>query len=393
MTPTHSLLLFDVDGVLIHPVGYKVALRATVGHFLALMGQPDYAPTEDEIAIFEACGITNEWDSGAICVAALLSDALAAHPVLRRATLDETLAAIRAAGLRLERPDYAALARRVLDATPDDAKDVPAARYLALLSQPAADHLPLLSALLADVYALETPTTRIFQTHTLGSARYAATYGEPAPLERESALAAYDRPLLAPDTRDRLLAWQAQSGQAAVIFTARPSLPPVGAEHGRAHVYAPEAELALELLGLDGQFPLIAQGRVGWLAQQRGRSAAEYVKPSPVQALAAVGAAISGDEPASLLAAAALAEDGRLEGPLADLRGQRVDVTVFEDAAGGIRATQAAVRLLQGAGLDVRARAIGVSPHPDKRAALTTVAEQVVDDVNAGLALVWDGAG
>lgn len=391
MTPTHSLLLFDVDGVLIHALGYKAALRATVRHFLALMGQPDYAPTEDEIAIFEACGITNEWDSGAICVAALLSEALTAHPTLGRATIDETLAAIRDAGVTLDRPDYPSLARRILDSTTDLAKGVPAARYLALLSQPTADHLPLFSALLADIYAMDTPTTRVFQTHTLGSARYADAYGQPAPFDSESALAAYDRPLLAPESRDRLLAWHAPPGNAAVIFTARPSLPPAGTERVRGHVYSPEAELALGLLGLEGQIPLIAQGRIGWLAQQRGRSAAEYVKPSPVQALAAIGAAISGDEPASLLAAAALAEDGRLEGPLADLRGQRVMVTVFEDAVGGIRATQAAGHLLQGAGLDVRVRAIGVSPHPEKRAALATVAERVVEDVNAGLALIWSG--
>lgn len=389
MTPTHTVLLFDVDGVLVHPVGYKVALRATVGYFLDLMGQPDYAPTEDEIAVFEACGITNEWDSGAICVAALLTDALAANPALRRATLEETLAAIRDARLTLNRPDYAALARQILDATPEDAKDVPAARYLALISQPTADHLPLLSALLADVYAMDTPTTRIFQTHTLGSARYTEAYGVPAPLERESTLSTHDRPLLSPEMRDRLLAWSAEPGHGAAIFTARPSLPPVRTERVRENVYSPEAELALELLGLDGQIPLMAQGSVGWLARQRGRSPAEYVKPSPVQALAAIGAATSGDEPASLLAAVALAEDGRLEGPLAALRGRRVDVTVFEDATGGIRATLSAARMLQAAGLDVCARAIGVSPHPDKRAALAAVADHVVDDVNAGLGLVW----
>jgi hypothetical protein len=45
--------------------------------------------------------------------------------------------------------------------------------------------------------------------------------------------------------------------------------------------------------------------------------------------------------------------------------------------------------MLQAAGLDVCARAIGVSPHPDKRAVLAAVADHVVDDVNAGLGLVW----
>ena len=55
----------------------------------------------------------------------------------------------------------------------------------------------------------------------------------------------------------------------------------------------------------------------------------------------------------------------------------------------GIRATLSAVRLLREAGLDIRARTIGVSPHPDKRAAMAAIAEHVVDDVNEGLALFW----
>ena len=72
-----TLILLDVDGVLIHPVGYKVALRDTVDYFAAAMGLPEINIDENEIAIFEACGITNEWDSGAMCVSALLLAALA----------------------------------------------------------------------------------------------------------------------------------------------------------------------------------------------------------------------------------------------------------------------------------------------------------------------------
>jgi len=44
------------------------------------------------------------------------------------------------------------------------------------------------------------------------------------------------------------------------------------------------------LIGLAGCVPLIGQGRVAWLAERNGRAAVEYVKPSPVQALAAIGA-------------------------------------------------------------------------------------------------------
>ena len=90
-----------------------------------------------------------------------------------------------------------------------------------------------------------------------------------------------------------------------------------------------------------------------------------------------------------LNAAAALYEHGSLTGPLAALRGSPVVVVVFEDSTGGIRATRQAVERLTRAGLNVTLKAVGVSPNPDKRAALAEVADQVVDDINAGLAVVF----
>lgn len=82
LSAQRTLLLLDVDGVLVHPLGYRDALRATVDHFAGRMGQTVVDITDDEIAVFEACGITNEWDSGAICVSALLLAVLGQQPDL-----------------------------------------------------------------------------------------------------------------------------------------------------------------------------------------------------------------------------------------------------------------------------------------------------------------------
>lgn len=392
MTTSHTLLLLDVDGVLVHPAGYKDALRATVDHFAAQMGQPALALTYDEIAVFEACGITNEWDSGAICISALLLAALGQRPDLRRATFDDTLAAIRSAGITLTCPDFAEAARTVA-ATGRDGYH-PAQVYLDLLAaHTASDILPLLRILLHDVYdVLATPTTRVFQTYTLGSTRFAETYGAPALFESESYLVTRDKPLLNTASRERLIDWAQAPDHGAVVYTARPSLEPsdlLAAEaHDLATPFAPEAELAIELLGVDGALPLVGQGRVAWLALHNGRNTAEYVKPSPVQALMAIGTAATGQESASGHAAVALAEQGKLTGPLATLQGRPVRIIVCEDATGGIRATHGAVDLLQRAGVDATFEAVGISPNPEKRAALAQVTDQVVDDINAGLALV-----
>jgi hypothetical protein len=389
MTAAQTLLLLDVDGVLVHPVGYKAALRATIDRVATVMGQPGIELSDDEIAVFEACGITNEWDSSAICVSALVMAALAAQPDLRRDTLNDTLDAVRTAGLNIARPDFVEVARTI--AARNTNGQIPALVYLEMAAEraPAAD-VALISTLLADIYTLDTLTTRVFQTHTLGSARFLSTYGVPAPFESESYLSVYDVSLLSAAHRAALLRWQSQPGSGAAIFTARPSLPPPGTHLDPLPGYAPEAELALELLDLDGALPLIASGRVGWIAAQYGRAASDYIKPAPVQALAAIGAAACGDERAALQAAATLAEKRELTGPLADLAGQQVRVIVFEDAPTGVRAARLAVDRLREAGLDIALEAVGVSPQRDKRAALAAVSKHVVDDINAGLALALD---
>lgn len=386
----HTLLLFDIDSVLLHPVGYKTALPAMVNYFARQMALPDMGPDDNEIGVFEACGLTNEWDSGALCVTALLMAALASRPDLCRDTLDETLAAVGGAGLSLERPDFAGFAREIARRGPNG--HLPASVWLAMVAERVdAAHLPLFSALLHDVYDINTPTTRIFQTLTLGSDNFARTYGQPAPFDSVSYLKEYDVSLIDAGQLDRLRCWRDQPGHGAALFTARPSLPPADLPGDVPHGYPPEAELAVDLLGLRGVLPLIASGRVSWLAHQNGRRPAEYVKPSPVQALAAIGAAFSNTESPALLAAADLVERGTLSAPLAALVDGPVQITVFEDGVPGMQAARLAVDHLQRAGLDITFQGIGVSTHADKRAALAQVAGQVVSTVNEGLDIVLQG--
>lgn len=365
-----ELWLFDVDGVLVDPKGYKFALRDTVNYFADQMGLAPPNLTLDEIASFEAYGLTNEWDSAALSVGVMLADVLELGSRLLRFTLATTMIALKEARLTCPRPDFVAIAQQVAHANNDH--EVPTAYCRAVLRDRGLQDA-LLASLFDDIYDINTPTTRIQQTHTLGSENFAKTYGQPAPFACQSYLLKYDRALLSADSHQVLL--EQRNGRDFAIYTARPSLPPTGDSNG----YAPEADLAAELLQLAGQVPLIAAGRMDWLARQYGRRAAEYIKPSPVQALAAIGAAAGGDEIQALQAAAALFERGERLEPLASLNGVRV--VVFEDSTGGIRAMQQAAALLP----DVTVTAYGIAPEASKRAALATVSDRVFDDVNQAL--------
>src|SRR5690554_2507184 len=72
-----AVILFDLDGVLVQPGGYRAAVRETLNYFTQQMGLPSLAPDDETIAIFEAQGIICEWDMIPITLAVMLEAAAA----------------------------------------------------------------------------------------------------------------------------------------------------------------------------------------------------------------------------------------------------------------------------------------------------------------------------
>lgn len=397
----YTLLLFDIDGVLVQPKGYKLALRDTVNYFAQRLG---FAPVDlsmEDIGIFEACGLTNEWDSAAMCVGAMLATVARSNPatLMRWQSITDVglffqwFHGITTKSPALTAPDFRAIAEQVKAQNPDDKPVTPITHQL-LRAMIDTNYIPLLDQLFADIFSIDTPTTHVQQTFTLGHERFKTTYGIDAPFESESYLLKHDAPLLSPENRDKLIKWRDSSFlNGFSIYTARPSLPAKGDSIG----YAPEAELARELLGFDASVPLIAGGKMQWLATQKKRSADAYIKPSPVQALAAICAASnsargqdSAFTEAEILEAAAELYENQMAGPpylylYSDVHNQ---VTVFEDSTGGITAVRNAAAVINDDlqdGIRVIDSGIGISDEVSKQAALHQVADVVFPDINAAL--------
>ena len=164
----------------------------------------------------------------------------------------------------------------------------------------------------------------------------------------------YDRSNINDTIRDKLR----QPGLHLAAFTARPSAPPREVP-ALPLGYAPEAEIALDLIGLP-DIPLISFGKLQYLGEQRGYAPEVLLKPSPVQALAGIAAALTGNEWAALQAACDWHETGKLKGVLAELP-YSFNVTIVEDTLGGVRSVRVAGEILQKAGLDVTVRAYGLT--------------------------------
>jgi hypothetical protein len=417
-----NILLFDVDGVLIEDGGYYAALIKTLDYFNRLLGADPivFGPLDRDQ--FQSRGYVNEWDLCPLCAGILIVESLSRHLdlALRPTPFEDFMRQFRGIAV----PQLKDVAQPYLEQI-DRAQGKPVERardvLLASLAQ-----LPLREGtraatdrLLREMFSQthdvdRAPVTQIFQEFVIGSQLYAESYHLPPRFTEPSVLITEDRSLISVESTQKLAEW-AQADRAQVcVYTARPSLPPADDPDRSPHVgYSPEAELGMQLL--DMHYPLIATGRVQWLAARVNVSFESVTKPAPIQALAAIGAAITHEEANSLLAAHALMSRGELIGPLATLKhpernrarvstplpsaqhardevegceDSAIHVWIVEDGILGMQATHGAIDLLRRSGLDVQAHAIGIATGGPKADALAPLSEIVLADVNAAIAYI-----
>jgi len=396
-----NILLLDVDGVLVDDRGYRAGVTATINLCSRRMGQGDRAPDFAAIEVFHAHGFTNEWDICPLAIGILITAALKANPglALSVSPLDDFLAQFRS--VTVGPVDY----REWIVAT-DDWPGRPAERAMRALAHVLSD-LPLsdstraglaaaFSKLLSDPYDFaNSPVTQLFQEHVLGSTLFEEVYRMRPRFDVRSLLFDEDRAALSASGRATLLELMSRAGARVCVYTARPSLPPTDVldwlgNADRAPIgYPPEAELALRLVDLP-DVPLVAMGRMQWLARRVGSKVEYLTKPAPVQSLAAILSAVSCRESESLESAYRLVSEGESAQLLSPLMGRPLDVWVVEDATPGLHAAAGAVDLLRKHGVDARLRAIGVSSGGPKAEALAGSCEVIAPTVDEAIAYIAD---
>jgi hypothetical protein len=353
-----KIILLDVDGVLVHPGGYRAALRATVRHFLGEQVEVH----EDLLTDMEKHGIASEWDMAPLIIATVWTEQLTGRPI-QDLPFDVSAAA-----------NELKYNRRGDPSIPSDTFMNPGGSPL-LINIPefklvdgqypaeSAFHagyfdsipLELRRNLLTTTRSVQiSHTMRIFQHYTLGSTDFEKTYRLASEIETDSFLLSHDQSMINDEIKARLF----QPSHHLTAFTARPSGVP--REVAESVVgYAPEAELALKLVGLE-DIPLIAFGKLEYLAAQHGLDPAALIKPSPFQALAAVLAACIGDEWSALQAAYDWRQSNSLGGLFKQLP-KKFELIVIEDTMGGVRSVRSAGEILQKAGFDAYVHPVGLT--------------------------------
>ncbi|PWH18745.1 MAG: hypothetical protein DDG59_05450 [Anaerolineae bacterium] len=357
------ILLLDIDGVLVRPLGYRAALRACLATIAGWMGFANFQVEEEVISHLEAQGISSEFDMLPLLVGALMDAALSKMPPLELAA-DLEQAAHQIAAHHPSPPN-----RLQVPAFPLQEGCFPAESAYRNGIYPNIPQALRRSLLLHTREVYRSATTRLFQQFVLGSQRFGEVYGLPAQVQTPSYLQAYDQPLLDSLSRQRFeKAWRRGEFQAAAM-TARPSLPPRGVAPP-AEPYPPEAESALELIGLP-DLPLIGLGKIEYVARRAGQPLESLLKPAPAQALAATLVAYGQEELPAIEGVVAWISQP-VQFPPFDSLPQQFELHVVEDTLGGIRSARAAAEMLQQYGYRVSVCAWGLTDgNPLKRATLT----------------------
>jgi hypothetical protein len=379
------VVLFDLDGVLIRPGGYRAAVEASINHFSDRMGLGKQAPAEEDVSLMEACGITSEWDMVPIFLAILLENiSRLRNEPLPDCSLPDLLPRITAMGLSLKRSYRRAILKlaRYLDVHLPPAEAVLAA----VQSGKTMPHLrgkQFVRELLSNTRSTKDSfTTRIFQTFILGNEGFQANYGIEPDFKSESLLKLNDRCLLNREDQYLLRDMINQQVIKVSVITARPSLPP-SFEDGKKNDYSPEGEMALKLTGLEN-VSLIGYGTMQYLADLVHTSPDSLIKPSPVQALAAIAFPFNQDEKRVLKWSAAFVGLATDEDWMVDLPA-RIEVHIFEDSPIGIQASQAAAALLNKNKYTVTVKAWGIATNQDKIRALEAVGATVFPEIHGAI--------
>lgn len=366
---TQRIILFDMDGVLLIPGGYREALKASVLRIGRALGLPSADLTDNHIARFEALSVTNEWDTLAICTALILLKVWQSNPRVRLNSLTPNNEIF-----SKQPPQYDEFLDTFsnISSLPSCSAYEKIIQEYPLLDQEHKTYLRKILFNARDIF--KSPILRYHQETVLGSQVFRDNYRLESLLGVKSYLLEYDQPALTSQRNKSLRTWLSQEGHKAGIMTNRPSGTPPG------YLSSPEAELGAKLAEM-GDLPLLGSGLLAWFAVSQCQLPEHILlKPNPVHALALMQMCYAKPVSEALQLAYHLWKGW---GDKKDwMKLNNATVIIFEDAVKGLEAGLNARSLLAKNLIDLDLKLIGISDNPIKKSALERVADQVFANIN-----------
>jgi hypothetical protein len=293
-----TVVLFDLDGVLIKSGGYRAAFHGAMDYFLEQMGlKPEVGPDEHDLVVFESYGVTAEWDMLPLSLAILFECFCELYQDdVRLLNLKQALEWAASHAAADVSADFESAIHQMGPFFWSTAMPAESILHACQNGQggllfPNLSRLPLLGQLLSNTRSgVDSMTTRLLQNFQLGDQVFEQAYRIPAEVKTKSTLQMNDSPLLSEANRLELQNLFDSKRIHLAYLTLRPSYPPLSIELNRTG-YSPEAEFALERTNLNN-VPMVAYGHMQYLASLLGTPTESLVKPFPYQALAGIKAAL-----------------------------------------------------------------------------------------------------
>ncbi len=395
MTDFEHIFLFDVDGVIVSPLAYKVGINSSLKFLCKLAGiqnSEELILSDEEIAHMESTGIHDVWDITNIAFAAILKNCaeqlntVSIESTEIELTAEQALSKLISLTPCAPRPDYISLAEYYRNHgesshPPDLLSEILIEGLSGNRNQ--AFFSALINGFMSDTRSpYNSFGTRIFQNIILGS-DFTSTYGLGSSYEGPSLLKTIDEVLMTSSSSEKLKALSLDKRIRVAIYTARPSHPPPDIDNTVG--YSPEAEIAAQAAKLD-IFPLVGMGSMEWLAAQHDEKSEALTKPNLTHSLSAFLAALlnTGDSRTLNLAYRATRSGDAQE--LRDLSGsKRFRIYVFEDTISGIKPMVRLPELLKAANMEVDVVAFGIARDENKQNALRPLCRGIFPDVNDAL--------
>jgi hypothetical protein len=381
-----TILLFDMDGVLVEPGRYRASLENSLNFFGRNMGWDSLYPGEATIAWFESRGIISEWDIVPLFLAGTFETIIEKHPNLGfpadLISACETVKGVRIPKPRIEIenliekvPGLMKPGFTICDLVLNQADSKPGSKIFPRLSRS-----PLIGSILLNTRDIQkNMITRVFQEIFLGEDLFKESFHLPAICDDHATQYIVDNQLISPEWNEKLKnRWQDGLVYMA-IYTARPSR--VGSATENSIQFSPEADIVVDQLGWQN-IPVIGLGQLHYAAGQIGCTADDLIKPSPIQALGAIGSALN----LNPLPAIQAGWDLLIKNNTAYYDSfPELDVHIFEDSPSGIVGVKQAIDLLVRQGVSVTLNKWGISTDINKIDRLMELEARIMPSVNEAL--------
>lgn len=401
MSLNNNFMFFDIDGVLMNPLGYRQATRDTITRIFSEFGMSNIKILESNLSAFEAQGITSEWDMIPLFLLAWMEKCFDLFTPLNKITDRNDLAIyllsidhsnfqpteiINNLGKKLR--SGMAPAESILENinNGDDCNKFPLVQNYASW---------LIQGLLTSTRDIKiSNSTRIFQNLILGDRVFKEICGLSPQIKTDSYLIKYDEKFLNEKSLTMLQNLARLKSVYICAITARPSLQPsFEISKPSSNFYFPEAELAIKKLGFEN-LHVVGYGTVKSIAERININAESLVKPSFIHSLIAL--AVSCETNFEKILEFLKINRNGLEDPDQTFIGlesilpawvfsNKSLLHVFEDSPIGVQSVKSLNRLLVKNGIDSNILAYGIASDSQKINSLKKENARIFANINQAL--------